>query len=40
MIGNAAYGSFESAPFAHDFKTSSTEGRKAKRSVLDAWPGR
>jgi 5'-nucleotidase (lipoprotein e(P4) family) len=39
MIGNAAYGSFESAPFAHDFKKSNAERRRAKRSVLDAWPG-
>jgi acid phosphatase len=39
MIGNAAYGSFESAPFGHDFKKPLGERRKAKRAVLDAWPG-
>jgi 5'-nucleotidase (lipoprotein e(P4) family) len=39
MIGNAAYGSFETAPFGHDVKKSNAERRKAKRSVLDAWPG-
>jgi acid phosphatase len=39
MIGNAAYGSFETAPFGHDFKKSHAERRRAKRSVLDAWPG-
>jgi 5'-nucleotidase (lipoprotein e(P4) family) len=39
MIANPAYGSFETAPFGHDFKLSEGERRKAKRSVLDAWPG-
>jgi len=39
MIANPAYGSFESAPFGHDFKRSTGEKRKAKRGVLDAWPG-
>jgi 5'-nucleotidase (lipoprotein e(P4) family) len=39
MIANPAYGSFESAPFAHDFKRSDGDKRKAKRSVLDAWQG-
>lgn len=39
MLGNAAYGSFESAPFGHDFKLSGGDKRKAKRAVLDAWPG-
>ena len=39
MISNPAYGSFESAPFGHDFKLSNGERRKAKRGVLDAWPG-
>jgi acid phosphatase len=39
MLPNAAYGSFESAPFRHDFKLSVGEQRKAKRAVLDAWPG-
>jgi 5'-nucleotidase (lipoprotein e(P4) family) len=39
MIANPSYGSFESAPFNHDFKLSEAEKRKAKRAVLDAWPG-
>jgi 5'-nucleotidase (lipoprotein e(P4) family) len=39
MLANPAYGSFESAPFKHDFKRSSGDKRKDKRAVLDAWPG-
>jgi acid phosphatase len=39
MIANPTYGSFESAPFAHDLKLSNGDKRKAKRGVLDAWPG-
>jgi len=39
MIANPTYGSFESAPFGHDFKRSNADRRKAKRAVLDAWPG-
>jgi acid phosphatase len=39
MIANPTYGSFESAPFGHDFKRSNGDRRKAKRGVLDAWPG-
>src|SRR5262245_19119925 len=39
MIANPAYGSFESAPFKHDFKLSPEDRRKAKRAVLEAWPG-
>jgi len=39
MIANPAYGSFESAPFRHDFKLSNGERRRAKRGALDAWPG-
>jgi acid phosphatase len=39
MIANPTYGSFESAPFGHDQKLSPAEKRKAKRAVLDAWPG-
>ena len=39
MLANPAYGSFESAPFKHDFKLSSADKRKAKRGVLDAWTG-
>jgi len=39
MLPNPAYGSFESAPYDHDFKRSGGEKRRAKRAVLDAWPG-
>jgi 5'-nucleotidase (lipoprotein e(P4) family) len=39
MLANPAYGSFESAPFKHDFTLPGAERRKAKRAVLDAWPG-
>ena len=39
MIANPSYGSFESAPFNHDFKLSEAERRKAKRNALEAWPG-
>jgi 5'-nucleotidase (lipoprotein e(P4) family) len=39
MLANPAYGSFETAPFKHDFKLSGADRRKAKRAVLDAWPG-
>ncbi len=39
MLPNPAYGSFESAPFGHDFKLPEGDRRKAKRGVLDAWPG-
>ena len=39
MLPNPTYGSFESAPFNHDFKKSETERRKAKRDALEPWPG-
>jgi predicted secreted acid phosphatase len=39
MLANPTYGSFESAPYMHDFKLSNGDRRKAKRAVLDAWPG-
>ena len=39
VIANPTYGSFESAPFGHDFKLSNGDRRKAKRGALDAWPG-
>jgi acid phosphatase len=39
VLPNPAYGSFESAPYTHDFKRSNADKRKAKRAVLDAWPG-
>ena len=37
MLANPSYGSFESAPFKHDFKLSDGR-RKAKREAL-SWPG-
>jgi len=37
MLANPAYGSFETAPFGHDFKKSQEEQRKAKRDVLQTW---
>jgi acid phosphatase len=39
MLANPSYGSFESAPFGHDYKKSPEEQRKAKRDVLDPWKG-
>lgn len=39
MLANPSYGSFESAPFGHDYKKSADEQRKAKRSVLQSWSG-
>jgi acid phosphatase len=39
MLANPGYGSFESAPYGHDFKLSPADRRKAKRGVLEAWPG-
>ena len=39
MIANPTYGSFEMAPFNHDGKLSNADKRKAKRGVLEAWPG-
>jgi 5'-nucleotidase (lipoprotein e(P4) family) len=39
MLANPSYGSFEAAPYKHDFKLSNGDKRKAKRGVLDAWPG-
>jgi 5'-nucleotidase (lipoprotein e(P4) family) len=39
VIANPSYGSFESAPFGHDFKLPEGEKRKLKRGALDAWPG-
>jgi len=39
LIANPSYGSFESAPFGHDFKLPEGEKRKLKRGALDAWPG-
>jgi acid phosphatase len=39
MLPNPAYGSFESAPFKHDFKVSDADKRKAKREALEPWAG-
>ena len=40
MLPNPAYGSFESAPFKHDFKVPAAEQRSAKRGVLTPWDGK
>ncbi len=40
MIANPQYGSFESAPFKHDFKMSEDDRRKAKRATLKPWNGK
>jgi acid phosphatase len=39
VLPNPTYGSFESAPFGHDFKKSQDERRDAKRKSLEAWAG-
>jgi 5'-nucleotidase (lipoprotein e(P4) family) len=39
MIANPAYGSFESAPFGHDYKQSRDAQRAAKRGALQPWKG-
>jgi acid phosphatase len=39
FIANPEYGSFESAPFGHDFKKSPDERRKLKIEALPAWSG-
>lgn len=39
MLANPTYGSFETAPFGHDFKKPPEEQRKAKREVLQSWSG-
>jgi len=39
MIANPTYGSFDTAPYGHDFKKSREEQRKAKRDVLESWSG-
>jgi acid phosphatase len=39
VLANPSYGSFESAPYKHDFKLSDADRRAAKRGVLQAWPG-
>ena len=39
VLANPTYGSFESAPFGHDFKKSRDEQRKAKWDALEGWAG-
>lgn len=39
MLANPTYGSFDTAPYGHDFKKSRDEQRKAKWDVLEAWVG-
>ena len=39
VLANPTYGSFESAPFGHDFKKAREEQRKAKWDVLEGWAG-
>ena len=39
MIANPTYGSFDTAPYGHDFKKSREEQRKAKWDLLETWAG-
>jgi 5'-nucleotidase (lipoprotein e(P4) family) len=39
MLANPTYGSFDTAPYGHDFKKSQEEQRKAKWAVLESWSG-
>ena len=39
VVANPTYGSFDTAPFGHDFKKSREEQRKAKLDVLEGWSG-
>lgn len=39
MLPNPTYGSFDTAPYGHDFKKSRDEQRKAKWDTLDSWVG-
>ncbi|TAJ26083.1 MAG: 5-nucleotide phosphatase [Reyranella sp.] len=39
MIANPTYGSFDTAPFGHDFKKPREEQRKSKWDVLEGWSG-
>jgi len=39
VVANPTYGSFESAPYGHDFALSESDKRRAKRDVLWSWPG-
>jgi len=40
MLANPAYGSFESAPYGHDFKLTDDEKRVKKLGVLLPWPAK
>ncbi len=39
MLPNPSYGSFDTAPYLHDFKQPRATQRKAKLDVLEGWPG-
>ncbi|WIM10409.1 HAD family acid phosphatase [Enhydrobacter sp.] len=39
VIANPTYGSFDTAPYGHDFKKSREAQRKAKWDVLESWSG-
>jgi len=39
MLPNPTYGSFDTAPYGHDFKKPRDEQRKAKWDVLESWAG-
>ncbi|TXL79547.1 5'-nucleotidase, lipoprotein e(P4) family [Vineibacter terrae] len=39
MLPNPSYGSFDTAPYLHDFKQPRAAQRKAKLDVLQGWPG-
>jgi predicted secreted acid phosphatase len=39
VIANPAYGSFESAPYGHDYKLPVEAQRAAKEKVLEPWQG-
>ena len=40
VLANPAYGSFESAPYGHDFKLPDEEKRTMKIGVLRPWPAK
>jgi acid phosphatase len=39
VISNPEYGSFESAPFANDYKKSADQRRQEKINALPVWDG-
>jgi len=39
VIANPTYGSFDSAPFGHDYKKSPADQRKAKWDAIEGWSG-